>query len=80
MTLEIKDLHAGYGELEVLKGVDLQVGKGEMVALIGPNGAGKSTVIKSVFGIADISKGEIGFDSVEGKGSTFWFKIPIAKR
>ena len=59
--LQIKGLHSGYEGLEVLKGVDIEIGDKEIVALIGPNGAGKSTVIKSVFGIAKINKGEIKF-------------------
>jgi branched-chain amino acid transport system ATP-binding protein len=60
--LKITDLCAGYGEFEVLKGVNIEVNPNEIVALIGPNGAGKSTVIKSVFNIADVSKGKIFFN------------------
>ncbi|MBP1909434.1 ABC transporter ATP-binding protein [Methanolobus bombayensis] len=59
--LDIKDLHSGYGELRVLKGIDIEVGENEIVALIGPNGAGKSTVIKSVFNISDVTSGNITF-------------------
>ncbi len=59
--LSIKDLHAGYEELEVLKGVSLEVNPGEIVALIGPNGAGKSTIIKSIFNITKVSSGKIFF-------------------
>ena len=59
--LSIINLYAGYGDIEVLKGVNISVNEGEIVALIGPNGAGKSTVIKSVFGIADVKSGSIIF-------------------
>ncbi|MFH1801945.1 MAG: ABC transporter ATP-binding protein [archaeon] len=59
--LEIKELHSGYGELEVLKGIDMHLNRGEIVALIGPNGAGKSTVIKSIFSIANQTRGKILF-------------------
>ncbi len=59
--LEIKDLKAGYGGMEILHGVSLQVAAGEIVALIGPNGAGKSTVLKSIFGLTEISAGQIIF-------------------
>ncbi|MDP7116106.1 MAG: ABC transporter ATP-binding protein [Candidatus Woesearchaeota archaeon] len=59
--LEIEKLHAGYDELEVLKGINLKVDPGEIVALIGPNGAGKSTVIKSIFNIATVTGGRIVF-------------------
>ena len=63
--LKIENLHAGYGDLEILKGVNIEVGNGEIVALIGPNGAGKSTVIKAIFGIADIYEGEIKFGELD---------------
>ncbi|MBI4598981.1 ABC transporter ATP-binding protein [Candidatus Uhrbacteria bacterium] len=67
MVLEIHNLVAGYGGLEVLHGTSLHVDEGEMVALIGPNGAGKSTVLKSIFGLADRASGQILF---QGKDVT----------
>jgi Fe-S cluster assembly ATP-binding protein len=42
--LEIKNLHAKVGEIEILKGLDLTIGSGEVQAIMGPNGAGKSTL------------------------------------
>ncbi len=60
--LRIKGLEAGYGRLQVLFGVDMEVKPGEIAVLIGPNGAGKSTVLKSVFNLTDITKGRISFD------------------
>lgn len=60
--LQIKDLEAGYGELQVLQGVDVTVNSNEIVALIGPNGAGKSTILKSVFNIASVNSGKISFN------------------
>lgn len=59
--LEIKNLDAGYGFLQVLWDVSLNVEEGEFVALIGPNGAGKSTTLKSVAGLLPPKKGEIYF-------------------
>ncbi|MBN2111194.1 MAG: ABC transporter ATP-binding protein [Methanosarcinaceae archaeon] len=59
--LEIENLYSGYGELNVLKGVNISVGENEIVALIGPNGAGKSTVIRSVFNICDVRSGNVTF-------------------
>ncbi len=59
--LEIKDLDAGYGFLQVLWGVSLHVDKGEFVALIGPNGAGKSTIMRSIAGLLVPKAGEIRF-------------------
>jgi branched-chain amino acid transport system ATP-binding protein len=66
--LAVDDLDAGYGDLQVLDGVDLDVDSGEYVAIVGPNGAGKSTVMKTVFGLADHMSGEIQFDGEEISG------------
>ncbi len=55
----IKDLHAGYGQMEILHGINLRVGKGQSLCLIGPNGAGKSTVLHAIFGFNNIFSGEI---------------------
>jgi branched-chain amino acid transport system ATP-binding protein len=57
--VEIRDLHAGYGRMEILHGVDLQLARGRSLCLIGPNGAGKSTVLHSVFGFTRITAGTI---------------------
>lgn len=57
--LALRDLHSGYGEVTILKGINLQVELGEIVVIIGPNGAGKSTVLKSLFGLAKIFSGDI---------------------
>ncbi|MEK6854592.1 MAG: ABC transporter ATP-binding protein [Nanoarchaeota archaeon] len=59
--LEIRNLKSGYGEFEVLKGINLEVKENEIIALIGPNGAGKSTVIKSICNISDLKSGKIIF-------------------
>jgi branched-chain amino acid transport system ATP-binding protein len=49
--LEVRDLHSGYGEAVVVRGVSLDVGAGEIVALLGRNGMGKSTLIRSLMGL-----------------------------
>jgi branched-chain amino acid transport system ATP-binding protein len=59
--LSISKLQSGYEEQLVLKGVDIEIQAGEIVALIGPNGAGKSTVLKSIFSLANVSSGRIVF-------------------
>lgn len=57
--LDIRALHSGYGEANILKGIDLRVEPNEIVVIVGPNGAGKSTVLKSLFGLAVVHQGEI---------------------
>ncbi len=59
VILDIEDLHAGYGRMEILHGLDLYVGRGQSLCLIGPNGAGKSTVLHSIFGFTNIFSGRI---------------------
>ncbi|MFC7177674.1 ABC transporter ATP-binding protein [Halosegnis marinus] len=63
--LSVRDLDAGYGDLQILEGIDLDVDGGEYVTVVGPNGAGKSTVMKSVFGLTTYMGGTIDFDGEE---------------
>jgi branched-chain amino acid transport system ATP-binding protein len=60
--LSIRNLHAGYGQVEALRSVSLDVTKGEIVCLIGNNGAGKSTTLMSISGIVKKKSGEILFN------------------
>ncbi|RKS77975.1 amino acid/amide ABC transporter ATP-binding protein 2 (HAAT family) [Haloarcula quadrata] len=60
--LSVQQLDAGYGDLQILTDVDMEVGQGEYITIVGPNGAGKSTVMKSVFGLTTYMGGEIIFD------------------
>jgi branched-chain amino acid transport system ATP-binding protein len=60
--LDIHALHAGYGETEVLRGVDLVVEPGEIVAVLGSNGVGKSTLNRTISGILRARNGSIRFD------------------
>ena len=60
--LEIRRLEAGYGALRVLRGVDLTVPKGKVVALLGGNGAGKTTTMKTIVGVIRATDGEIALD------------------
>ncbi len=57
--LQTKNVTVQYGGVTALKRASVAIGEGEIVALMGPNGAGKSTVIKSMFGLAPISSGEV---------------------
>jgi branched-chain amino acid transport system ATP-binding protein len=61
-VLDISDLHAGYGRKRVLHGINLRVGKREVVALLGHNGAGKSTLLETIFGFVAIEQGRILLD------------------
>ncbi|MEJ2661494.1 MAG: ABC transporter ATP-binding protein [Desulfobacteraceae bacterium] len=62
MLLEVKNLNAGYGFLQILRNVSLTVDNGEYVCLVGPNGAGKSTTLKTIAGLLAPKSGEILFD------------------
>ena len=57
--LEIKDLHVNAGEKEILKGIDLNIKKGEIHVIMGPNGSGKTTIIKLILGLYSGYEGEI---------------------
>jgi branched-chain amino acid transport system ATP-binding protein len=63
--LEVKELRVAYGAVEALRGIDLHVREGELVALIGANGAGKSTCLKALAGIVRPVQGSIRFDGHE---------------
>ena len=59
--LEVKDLQVSYGGINAVKGIDLHVKQGELVALIGANGAGKSSSLKAIAGLLTPAAGEIHF-------------------
>jgi branched-chain amino acid transport system ATP-binding protein len=68
MMLELRAVHAHYGHIHALHGVDLAVQVGEIVTLIGANGAGKSTLMMSLFGLPRASAGRIIFDGEDITG------------
>jgi len=59
LALELSDVRAGYGRIEVLHGLDLQVPHGSVVALLGPNGVGKTTTLRAISGTIPVSSGTI---------------------
>jgi polar amino acid transport system ATP-binding protein len=63
--VSIKDVHKSFGELEVLKGVSMDIMKGECICIIGPSGSGKSTLIRCVNALNDIQKGSILVEGLE---------------
>ena len=60
--LDVRQVRGGYGESDILKGVDLAVEPDEIVVIIGPNGAGKSTLMKAVFGLVLLRFGVVTID------------------
>ena len=64
ILLEIKGVHAGYGNLKILRGIDMEIPTGGIVTLLGGNGTGKSTLLKAISGLLPLMEGEIVFDGV----------------
>jgi len=62
-VLELRGIRVSYGRIEVVHGVDLSVGEGEVLGMIGPNGAGKSSVLRSICGLAHPASGEVTFEN-----------------
>jgi ABC-type branched-subunit amino acid transport system ATPase component len=60
--LEARNVVSGYGDAQILHGVDLDVEREEIVTIIGPNGAGKSTMMKAIYGLIDCWEGSVTFD------------------
>jgi len=65
VLLQVKGLHAHYGESHILHGMDFEVRKGEVVTLLGRNGAGKTTTMKSIMGVVGQRKGSVKFQGKE---------------
>ena len=66
--LKVDNLQAWYGESHILHGVDLQIGRGELVTLLGRNGVGKTTTLKSIMGIVEKRVGSVTFEGRETVG------------
>ncbi|MDD7175453.1 MAG: amino acid ABC transporter ATP-binding protein [Clostridiales bacterium] len=60
--IQLKNVHKSFGHLEVLKGIDLTVTKGEKLVIIGPSGSGKSTLIRCMNGLEEVTSGEVYID------------------
>ena len=59
VLLELKDLHKSFGSLEVIKGIDLEIDKGDILVIIGPSGSGKSTVLRCMNLLEEPTSGQI---------------------
>jgi len=66
--LEVRRLEVAYGGIKAVRGLDLQVGRGELVCLIGANGAGKSTTLRAICGLAPLAGGDILYDGASIAG------------
>ncbi len=65
MMLEVRALESRYGRIPALKGIDLEVRAGELVALVGANGAGKTTLLRAVSGVQPVASGRIAFEGAD---------------
>ena len=68
MSLEVRGLHAGYGRLPVLHGIDLDAADGELVAVIGANGAGKTTLLRTLSGLLTATAGTVRLGGADVTG------------
>ena len=70
LILELQGLHAGYGEIQVLWGIDMAVRRGEITALIGSNGAGKTTLMRALSGLIPVQDGHYFSEGADLTGET----------
>ena len=68
--IRVEDLHKSFGDVEVLKGVDMEITKGEVVVILGPSGSGKSTLLRCVNRLEESTAGKIFFEDVEVTSSS----------
>lgn len=66
--LSVRNVHAGYGDLSVLRGINVEVQKGRTTAVLGPNGAGKTTLMRTIAAALPCTEGEIRVDGVSQAG------------
>jgi ABC-type branched-subunit amino acid transport system ATPase component len=59
ILFSIEDLQGGYGDIQILNGVNIKVPEKSIVTIVGPNGAGKSTILKAIYGIANVTAGKV---------------------
>ncbi len=76
-VLEVTGLEGGYGNVQILYGIDLHVDQGEFVTIIGPNGCGKSTFLKVLFGLTTLHNGAVLHNATDVSG---WRTDKLVKR
>lgn len=75
--LQVKNLYKNYNDFEAIKGINLDINKGDIYGLLGPNGAGKSTLIKNICGIEKITSGKIIFEEKESDINKYKMNIGL---
>lgn len=75
--MKITNLSSSYGNIKALKGIDIEINKGEIVSLLGANGAGKSTLMKSILGMVHIDEGSILYKGQELVGKKSHEIVPM---
>jgi branched-chain amino acid transport system ATP-binding protein len=70
--LEISNIRAGYGAINVLWDVSLTVARGQLTTIIGPNGAGKTTLLRAIMGLLPLSQGEVQLNGQSLNGTPTW--------
>ena len=80
--ITIKNITKSYGSLQVLKGISLQINKGEVVSIVGPSGAGKTTLLQIIGTLEGADSGEIEINGkkIDGMGKVEQAKFRIRKR
>lgn len=81
-AIDIAGLHFSYGSNHVLKGIDLKIEAGELVALLGPNGVGKTTLIETLLGLRTPASGQIsviGYNPLSAEDK-FWGRIGLVQQ
>src|SRR4051812_11252472 len=61
-TVTLKDIRKSYGEVQIIKGVDLQIGDRDFCVFVGPSGCGKSTLLRTIAGLEEITSGDLWID------------------
>ncbi len=75
--LKLCDIYVNYGEFQSIRGVSLEIQRGEIVTLLGSNGAGKSTTINAISGVVDINAGDIIFEGNSIKNVTVYDRVKM---
>jgi branched-chain amino acid transport system ATP-binding protein len=77
-VLDLQNVVSGYGDVEVLHGVSMDVDEDEIVCIVGPNGAGKSTLLKTVFGLVDCWSGSISLNGISTASASRVTRIAVS--